>query len=69
MFNLNYITDISGNQIAVQIPINDWLVFQKGIPRNQAQIRNTSRYKRCLERGTPSKERKKKTSILHRIFK
>lgn len=29
MLNLNYITDISGNQIAVQIPINDWLVFQK----------------------------------------
>ena len=29
MFNLNYITDTSGNQIAVQIPINDWLVFQQ----------------------------------------
>lgn len=25
MLNINYITNASGNQIAVQIPINDWL--------------------------------------------
>jgi hypothetical protein len=29
MLNLNYITDASGNQIAVQIPMSDWLLFQK----------------------------------------
>ena len=29
MLNLNYITDTSGNQIAVQISIEDWLLFQK----------------------------------------
>ena len=29
MLNLNYITDASGNPIAVQIPMSDWLLFQK----------------------------------------
>ena len=29
MLNLNYITDAAGNQIAVQIPMSDWLLFQK----------------------------------------
>ncbi len=29
MLNLHYITDASGNQIAVQIPMSDWLLFQK----------------------------------------
>jgi len=29
MLNLNYITDASGNQIAVQISMSDWLLFQK----------------------------------------
>jgi cell shape-determining protein MreC len=29
MTNLSYVTDGLGNQIAVLIPINDWLAFQK----------------------------------------
>ena len=29
MLNLSYLTDTSGNQIAVQISIEDWLLFQK----------------------------------------
>jgi len=29
MLNIHYITDASGNQIAVQIPMSDWLLFQK----------------------------------------
>lgn len=29
MLNLSYLTDTSGNQIAVQIAIEDWLLFQK----------------------------------------
>lgn len=27
--NLNYLTDATGNNIAVQIPIGDWVLFQK----------------------------------------
>jgi hypothetical protein len=29
MLDLNYITDASGKQIAVQIAMRDWLLFQK----------------------------------------
>ena len=29
MSGLNYIVDAGGNQIAVQIPITDWLLFKK----------------------------------------
>jgi hypothetical protein len=29
MINLSYVTDMSGNQIAVLIPIQDWLIIQK----------------------------------------
>ncbi len=29
MLDLNYITDATGKQIAVQIAMSDWLLFQK----------------------------------------
>jgi len=29
MLHLNYLTDASGNQIAVQIAMEEWLVFQQ----------------------------------------
>ncbi len=29
MSNINYLTDAEGNQVAVQIPIADWKLFQK----------------------------------------
>lgn len=29
MSGLNYITDAAGNQIAVQIPMSDWLLLKK----------------------------------------
>ncbi len=29
MLNLNYVTDTAGNQIGVQIPMADWLLFQQ----------------------------------------
>ncbi|WP_373548934.1 hypothetical protein [Haliscomenobacter sp.] len=29
MLNLNYITDAAGKQIAVQISMDDWLLFQQ----------------------------------------
>ena len=29
MLHLNYLTDASGNQVAVQIAMEEWLVFQQ----------------------------------------
>jgi phage pi2 protein 07 len=38
MLHLNYLTDASGNQIAVQIAMEEWLVFQQEYQELQRKL-------------------------------
>lgn len=62
MLNLSYITDVSGNQIGVQIPMNDWVIFQneykelqrkfeilQGIRDALSEVREVKKGKRKLQ--------------------
>ena len=64
MFNLNYITDISGNQIAVQIPINDWLVFQKEYQEVKRKLEILQGVKDALQEVHKARKEERKLQTL-----
>ena len=64
MFNLNYITDTSGNQIGVQIPINDWLLFQKEYEEVKRKLEILQGIKDALQELHQAKREKRKLQPL-----
>ncbi len=64
MLHLNYITDAAGNQIAVQIPMSDWLVFQKEYEEIKRKLEILQGIKAALEEAHQAQQEKRKLQSL-----
>ena len=64
MLNLNYITDASGNQIAVQIAMEDWLVFQKEYQEMKRKLEILQGIRDALNEVRQARKEKRKLQTL-----
>ncbi|AEE48304.1 hypothetical protein [Haliscomenobacter hydrossis] len=64
MLNLNYITDAAGNQIAVQIPLNDWLLFQKEYEEIKRKLEVLAGIKEALQEVHEARKKNQKLQTL-----
>jgi hypothetical protein len=64
MLNLNYITDASGNQIAVQIAMEDWLVFQKEYQEMKRKLEILQGIRDALNEVRQAQKEKRKLQTL-----
>jgi hypothetical protein len=64
MITLSYLTDTSGKQVAVQIPMNDWVLFQKEFEQLQRKLEILQGIKDALlEVRIANKEKRKLQSL------
>ena len=68
MLNLNYITDTSGNQIGVQIPIADWLLFQREFEEIKRKLEILQGIKDALQEVRKAKMEKRKLQPLNEFL-
>ena len=68
MPKLNYITNAKGKQVAVQIPIENWLLLQKEYENMKREIEILTGIKDALEEVHGAKKENKKTSIINSVF-
>jgi len=64
MLNLNYIIDASGNQIAVQIPMSDWLLFQKEYEEIKRKLEVLAGIKEALNEVQQARKKNQKLQTL-----
>ena len=64
MLNLNYITDAAGNQIAVQIPMSDWLLFQKEYQEIKRKLEVLAGIKEALNEVQQARKKNQKLQTL-----
>ncbi len=64
MLTLSYLTDTSGKQVAVQIPINDWVLFQKEFETLQRKLEVLQGIKDALLEVRIAKKEKRKLQTL-----
>ena len=64
MLKLNYITDAAGNQIAVQISMSDWLLFQKEYQEIKRKLEVLAGIKEALNEVQQSRKKNQKLQTL-----